>query len=60
LLNTREAGTPPCTALPPETKACIDCHGPKELADSMGKMDCAACHQFPGPHPTVSSEKHKE
>lgn len=29
-----------------EVKACIDCHGPRELADAMGKMHCSTCHQF--------------
>mgnify|MGYP005831918331 CR=1 FL=1 len=60
LLNSRGVGVHRSTALSPETKACIDCHGPKELADLMGKMDCAACHQFSGPHPIVSSGTKEE
>lgn len=34
------------TGLTAEPKACIACHGPKELADSAGKMNCSACHDF--------------
>jgi hypothetical protein len=40
----------PC-ALAPEVKACLTCHGPKELGDTMGKTRCATCHQFSKKHP---------
>lgn len=39
-----------------EVKACIDCHGPRELGDAMGKMQCSVCHDFGGAkHPTTKS-----
>jgi len=37
--------------LAPDVQACVDCHGPKELGDSMGKMNCGACHAFDKKHP---------
>jgi len=42
-----------CTfaALAPEVKSCLSCHGKRELKDTMGKMNCTACHKFPGKHP---------
>jgi len=38
--------------LTPEVKSCVDCHGKKERADAMGKMNCSACHKFEKKHPT--------
>ena len=37
--------------LSPETKSCVDCHGPRDIQDAMGKMSCATCHQFDRRHP---------
>ncbi|MFZ5829674.1 MAG: C-GCAxxG-C-C family (seleno)protein [Planctomycetota bacterium] len=47
ILN-RRARDPQCKFLgpTPEAKSCIGCHGPQELGDAMGKMKCAACHDF--------------
>lgn len=47
LLNRRFVD-PRCAYAPvkAEVKACIDCHGPRELGDAMGKMRCSTCHQF--------------
>ncbi len=39
------------TGLSPEVKACLDCHGSREMDDAMGKMSCASCHSFDGKHP---------
>lgn len=52
LLN-RNAVDPNCECLnlTPETRACLECHGPRELSNSMGRMNCATCHTFEGEHP---------
>ena len=34
-----------------EVRQCISCHGRNELANSLAKMDCRACHTFDGRHP---------
>ena len=57
LLN-RRCADPKCEFAPikAEVKACIDCHGPRELGDAMGKMQCSVCHDFGGAkHPTTKS-----
>lgn len=57
LLN-RRCVDPKCDFAPvrAEVKACIDCHGPRELGDAMGKMQCSVCHDFGGAtHPTTKS-----
>jgi hypothetical protein len=49
--NLRE----PCkfAGLSPEVKSCLSCHG-KELHDTIGKMECTACHQqLSKQHPSV-------
>ena len=40
-----------CTGPSPEVKACLDCHGSRELDNAMGKMSCTSCHSFDGQHP---------
>ena len=40
-----------CLSLATETQACLECHGPRELNNSMGRMNCASCHTFDGRHP---------
>ena len=52
ILN-RQVKNPAATwdKLTPEVQACVDCHGPKELGDSMGKMNCGTCHAFDKKHP---------
>ncbi len=52
LLN-RNAVDPNCECLnlTSETQACLECHGPRELRNSMGRMNCATCHTFEGDHP---------
>ena len=40
-----------CLNLTSDTRACLECHGPRELSDSMGRMNCASCHSFDGRHP---------
>lgn len=44
---------PACTftGLSAETKSCVSCHGQRELRDSMGTMNCGACHKLPKKHP---------
>jgi hypothetical protein len=45
----------PCkfAGLKPETKSCLTCHN-EELHDTLGKMQCASCHQqLSTNHPTV-------
>lgn len=49
--NLRE----PCkfVALSAEVKSCLSCHG-RELHDTIGKMQCAACHpQLSKEHPSI-------
>lgn len=49
--NLRE----PCkfAGLTPEVKSCLSCHG-KELHDTMGTMQCTACHQqLSKEHPSI-------
>jgi hypothetical protein len=45
----------PCksTGLSAEVKSCMSCHG-RELHDTIGKMQCAACHQqLSKKHPSI-------
>lgn len=53
ILNRKAKGHCESADLPPEVKACVDCHGKQRLADSMGKMRCQTCHEFRGPHPSL-------
>ena len=57
ILNANCIGSLQLATMSPEVKTCIKCHGPLELSDSMGKMDCRSCHQFAGPHPSLSESK---
>ena len=46
LLNAWQAGKFVAAYQPPESVAeCQTCHGPEELDDAHGKMDCVQCHQ---------------
>jgi hypothetical protein len=52
LLN-RNAADPgvECLSLASETTNCLQCHGPRELNNATGRMNCASCHSFEGQHP---------
>jgi len=56
ILNANLSGLLPNTMLLPEVKTCADCHGPMELNDTHGKMDCRSCHEFSAPHPSLMRE----
>jgi hypothetical protein len=52
--NLRE----PCKFVGPssEVRSCLSCHGKAELRDTLGQMQCTACHQqLSKKHPTVSA-----
>jgi hypothetical protein len=51
ILNRNLEDAPAFRKITPQVKACIDCHGPQDQADAMGKMSCATCHQFEDEHP---------
>ncbi len=39
-----------------EVRSCLSCHGKVELRDTMGRMECTACHQrLSQKHPTVKA-----
>ena len=47
----------PCrfAGLSPEVKSCLSCHG-KDLHDTMGRMQCATCHQqLSTKHPSLNA-----
>jgi hypothetical protein len=51
LLNNYQAGGAAAgPAIPQETAACLDCHGPKSRVQNVAsKMDCSPCHTVPHP-----------
>jgi hypothetical protein len=51
ILNRAKMDESDFVELSDDVISCIDCHGPKDMADAMGKMNCATCHQFEGDHP---------
>jgi hypothetical protein len=51
ILNRAKTEESDFVELSAEVHGCIDCHGPKDMADAMGKMNCATCHAFDGDHP---------
>jgi hypothetical protein len=51
LNRNAEDGQCELAGLTPEVKSCVECHGRWDLADSMGKMRCASCHQMDEKHP---------
>jgi cytochrome c553 len=46
------------TELSAEVTSCLSCHG-KELHDTMGKMQCTACHQQLSKQPPLSTAPSK-
>ena len=52
ILNRKaEEGDVEFAGITAEVKSCIGCHGPKELGNAMGKMNCTTCHQLDEKHP---------
>mgnify|MGYP006288196599 CR=1 FL=1 len=51
VLNEGLKGTGPSDRLSPSVQSCNECHGREGLKDSMGKMNCSACHELPEKHP---------
>ena len=51
ILNRASINESDFVELSAEVNACIDCHGPKDKGDAMGKMNRSTCHQFDGKHP---------
>lgn len=53
LLNATLQSSCKFAGLDAEVKSCMSCHG-KELHDTIGKMQCTACHQQPSKkHPSI-------
>lgn len=38
-------------AVAPAVASCIECHGKNDMANAVGGMNCASCHQFDEEHP---------
>lgn len=54
LLNASLQGPRKFVGLSGEVGACLSCHGKAELRDTMGQMQCTACHQrLSVKHPSV-------
>jgi hypothetical protein len=55
ILNRAADGAGEFARVSPDVRACVECHGERELADSKGLMRCQTCHDLPDPHPALTS-----